>query len=121
MIQVTDLYNATRDGLDIILHYYPQASEVVGTKNKFRARQNEKTASACLHYSGGVWNVVDFGDDGHALSPIDICMKEEGITHFYEAVLLFILILLSCILYFIKGSFIAYIVPPFIAISLHIL
>ena len=83
MIQVTDLYNATRDGLDIILHYYPQASEVVGTKNKFRARQTEKTASACLHYSGNVWKVVDFGDDGHGLSPIDICMKEEGITHFY--------------------------------------
>ena len=88
MIQATDLYKATRDGLDIILRYYPQAADVVGTKNKFRARQNEKTASACLHYSGGVWKVVDFGDDGHGLSPIDICMKEEGITHFYEAVLL---------------------------------
>ena len=88
MIQLADIYSATHDGLDIILRYYPQAADVVGTKNKFRARQNEKTASACLHHSGGVWKVVDFGDDGHALSPIDICMKEEGITHFYEAVLL---------------------------------
>lgn len=87
MIQVTDLYRATRDELDIILHYYPQAAEVVGTKNKFRARPSEKTASACLHHANNVWKVVDFGDDGHGLSPIDISMKEEGITHFYEAVL----------------------------------
>lgn len=87
MITVEKLYAATQNGLDIILYYYPQANEVVGTKNKFRARQSEKTASACLRLSGDVWKVVDFGDDGHALSPIDICMKEENITHFYEAVL----------------------------------
>lgn len=87
MITVEKLYAATRNGLDIILHYYPQANEVVGTKNKFRARPTEKTASACLRLLGDVWKVVDFGDDGHALSPIDICMKEDNITHFYEAVL----------------------------------
>lgn len=87
MITVEKLYAATRNGLDIILHYYPQANEVVGTKNKFRARPSEKTASACLRLSGDVWKVVDFGDDGHAMSPVDICMKEENITHFYEAVL----------------------------------
>ena len=91
MIQIQDIYKATRDGLDIILHYYPQAREVVGTKNKFRARPNEKTPSACLVLSkssaGEVWKVVDYGDDGHGLSPLDICMKEEGITHIYEAVL----------------------------------
>jgi hypothetical protein len=46
MIQLADIYSATHDGLDIILRYYPQAADVVGTKNKFRARQNEKTASA---------------------------------------------------------------------------
>ena len=83
MIQLADIYSATHDGLDIILRYYPQAADVVGTKNKFRARQNEKTASACLHHSGGVWKVVDFGDDGHALSPIDICMKEDGPFHLF--------------------------------------
>lgn len=87
MITVEKLYAATHGGLDIILYYYPQAQEVVGTKNKFRARPSEKTASACLRLSGDVWKVVDFGDDGHAMSPIDICMKEENITHFYEAVL----------------------------------
>ena len=92
MIKVEKIYAATGKGLDVILHYYPQAREVVGTKNKFKIRPNEKTASACLYLRKGkdgseVWTVTDFGDDGHALSPIDICMKEEGITRFYEAVL----------------------------------
>ena len=87
MITVEKLYAATNNGLDIILYYYPQARDVVGTKNKFRARPNEKTASACLRLSGNVWKVVDFGDDGHGLSPVDICMKEDNISHFYEAVL----------------------------------
>ncbi len=92
MIKLEKLYAATRGGLDIILRYYPQAAEVVGTKNKFRARPGEKTASACLMETADkegrtVWKVTDFGDDGHALSPIDIAMKEEGISVFYEAVL----------------------------------
>ncbi len=92
MIKLERLYEATRGGLDIILHYYPQAAEVVGTKNKFKARPGEKTASAVLTEGRGkdgrtVWKMTDFGDDGHALSPIDVAMKEEGITVFYEAVL----------------------------------
>lgn len=92
MIKTEKIYAATNRGLDVILHYYPQAREVVGTKNKFKVRPNEKTASACLYLRKGqdgseVWTVTDFGDDGHSLSPIDICMKEEGITRFYEAVL----------------------------------
>ena len=92
MIKVSQLYAATRGGLDIILHYYPQAAEVVGTKNKFRARPDEKTASAVLQETRTtdgepVWRVTDFGDEGHALSPVDVAMKMEGIGSFYEAVL----------------------------------
>ncbi len=92
MIKLGKLYEATRGGLDIILRYYPQAADVVGTKNKFRARMGEKTPSAVLTETRDkdgrtVWKVTDFGDDGHALSPIDIAMKEEGISVFYEAVL----------------------------------
>lgn len=34
-----------------------------------------------------MWKVCDFGDDGHALSPLDVCMKEEDIARPYEAVL----------------------------------
>ena len=92
MIKIENLYRATNEGLDIILHYYPQAREVVGTKNKFRVRAADKTPSACLYLchtqSGeGVWKVTDFGDEGHAQSPLDICMREEGIDRPYEAVL----------------------------------
>lgn len=92
MIRIENLYRATNEGLDIILHYYPQAREVVGTKNKFRVRAADKTPSACLylcHTQSGeaVWKVTDFGDEGHAQSPLDICMREEGIDRPYEAVL----------------------------------
>ena len=92
MIRIENLYRATNEGLDIILHYYPQAREVVGTKNKFRVRPSDKTPSACLYLChtqscGGVWKVTDFGEEGHAQSPLDICMKEEGIDRPYEAVL----------------------------------
>ncbi len=91
MIKITDIYAATHEGLDVVLHYYPQAASVVGTKNKFKCRPQEKTASACLtlkDYGGSrVWKVTDFGDDGRMLSPLDICMKEEGITRPYEAIL----------------------------------
>lgn len=87
MIEIDNIYKATNDGLDILLFYYPQAKDVVGTKNKFRARPDEKTPSALISKINNVWKITDFGDDGHALSPIDVCMKEEGITHFYEAVM----------------------------------
>ena len=87
MIEIDNIYKATNDGLDILLFYYPQAKDVVGTKNKFRARRDEKTPSALISKINNVWKITDFGDDGHALSPIDVCMKEEGITHFYEAVM----------------------------------
>lgn len=91
MIKATDIYKATHDGLDVVLHYYPLAAEVVGTKNKFKCRAQEKTASASLmlkpYGDYSVWKVIDFGDDGRLLSPIDICMKEEGITRPYEAIL----------------------------------
>lgn len=92
MIRIDKLYGATNQGLDIILHYYPQAREVVGTKNKFRVRPQDKTPSACLYLcplkdGGEVWKVTDFGDEGHAESPLDICMKVEGIERPYEAVL----------------------------------
>lgn len=91
MISIRTLYDKTNDGLDIILHYYPQARAVVGTKNKFKVRGGERTASAVLMHKdgpkGGVWKVVDFGEDGHGVDPIDVVMREEGITRVYEAIL----------------------------------
>ena len=31
--------------------------------------------------------MIDYGDEGHALSPVDVWMKERGINRFGEAVL----------------------------------
>lgn len=95
MITIEKLYKETNGGLDIILYYYPQAKvclEAGKEKKKFKVRLNEKTPSATLlppDEKHDYYRVCDFGDDGHAISPIDICMKEDGIStmRFYEAVL----------------------------------
>jgi hypothetical protein len=73
MIDKQELYNRTNAGLDIIRLFYP-ADE----KKAFKIRESEKTASAHLKRINGVWHVTDFGGDGKALSPIDVCMKEKN-------------------------------------------
>ena len=88
MIKKEDVLARTDGGLRIILDYYPQAQAVVGTKNKFRMRRDERTPSATLRQKpeSGLWVVTDFGDDGHELNAIDVAMKEEHLS-FREAVL----------------------------------
>lgn len=81
MIELKDIYAATNDGLDIIMYYYPQALK----DKKFSIRE-ERTPSATMKKLKDVWRVTDFGDEGTALSPVDIVMKEEHCT-FREAVL----------------------------------
>lgn len=85
MIKATDIYNATHDGLDIILYYYPQAEGCVDNKKKFKRRPDEDDASACLKKYDDCYKVTDFGDSGTAMSPIDICMHEENVR-FPEAI-----------------------------------
>ncbi len=89
MIQTDSLlhriYDATNKGLDIIIYYYPQAHGCDQRGKFFKLRGDEKTASAAMKEIKGVWRVTDFGDDGHALSPIDICMREERLD-FKQAV-----------------------------------
>ena len=87
MIKATDIYAATRDGLDIILYYYPQAEGCVDNKKKFKRRPDEDDASACLKKFQDCYKVTDFGDAGSAMSPIDICMHEENVR-FPEAIAL---------------------------------
>lgn len=88
MIKKEDVLKATDGGLDVILDYYPQAAEVVGTKNKFRMRRDERTPSATIRQKqDGTWVVTDFGDDGHEMNAIDVVMKERRLQ-FREAVLL---------------------------------
>ena len=78
MIKIEDIFNATNGGLDIILSYYPQATDCVNTNKPFCLR-NEKTPSAHIKQFGNQWKVTDFGDDGHAKSAIDIVVAEEKI------------------------------------------
>lgn len=93
MVSLEKLYQSTRDGLDIILHYFPEARDSVGNeKRAFRAfRPSEKTPSAHLYAprSGTkvpCWRVCDYGDDTESLSPIDIVMRQESLR-FSEAVM----------------------------------
>lgn len=86
MIRPEDIYKKTNAGLDIILAFYPQAREVVGGGNKaFRMRESDRTPSAYLREEKGVWKVIDFGDEGRTISPIDVCMRERGLK-FNEAI-----------------------------------
>jgi hypothetical protein len=82
---ITKLYDATNKGLDIILHYYPQARECISGNSKFfKVRTGERTPSATLKLLKDVWKVTDFGDEGSALNPIEVAMKEERLE-FREA------------------------------------
>lgn len=87
MIDINDIYRATNHGLDIILYYYPQADGCVDNKKKFKCRPEEDDASACLKRYDDCYKVTDFGDSARAMSPIDICMKEERVK-FAEAVIM---------------------------------
>ncbi len=87
MIKKENVLNRTDGGLKILLDYYPQAEQVVGTKNKFRMRRDERTPSATIRQKqDGTWVVTDFGDDGHEMNAIDVAMKEDRLS-FREAVL----------------------------------
>ena len=52
MIKAEDIYKVTNNGLDIILHYYPQARDCVGTNRHFKRRPSEDDASACIKLFG---------------------------------------------------------------------
>lgn len=79
------IYDKTNKGLDIILSYYPQAHGCDRKGKFFKLRGDEKTASAAMKEINGVWKVTDFGDDAVAMSPVDICMREERLD-FKQAV-----------------------------------
>jgi hypothetical protein len=81
MVSTEDLYAKTNNGLDIIFYFYPQARECLSSRQKhFRIREEDHTPSATLKEFKGVWKVTDFGGDGRALSPIDICMQEKHLS-----------------------------------------
>ncbi|MBK5721315.1 hypothetical protein JGH11_10570 [Dysgonomonas sp. Marseille-P4677] len=83
MITPKDLYDKTNQGLDIILHFYPQAREVYNRKNvPFKIRETDDTPSAYIKLITGrngetFWRVTDYGVSEQAMSPVDICMNEK--------------------------------------------
>ena len=83
---IDDLMAATDGGLQIILDYYPQAKDCVGTTKKFKLRSDERTASASIRKKGDRWKVTDFGGTGHEMDAIDICKYEERIEYNSEAI-----------------------------------
>ena len=85
MIELSTIYTATNDGLDIILHYYPQAEKSVRKPSQAFKLREESTPSAYLKKIGTCWRVTDFGESQTAQSPIDICMREENVS-FREAI-----------------------------------
>lgn len=85
-VKQEDILSATRGGLDIILHYYPQAQKALSTaKKQFKVR-NEKTASATIkQLADGNYVVTDFGGDQTPRNGIQVCMYEENCS-FKQAV-----------------------------------
>ena len=91
---IEQIYQASRQGLDILLDLYPDAAGCAeGTKKKFRIRRDDRTPSASIRRKqtkqGEVWMVTDFGGDGREHSPLDAYMIERGIRqeHVGEAIL----------------------------------
>lgn len=82
-IKVEDILRATNGGLDIILAYFPQASDSVkDSRKKFKLRSQEKTASATLkQLQDGVWVLTDFGGDAKPKNAITITMEEERVDY----------------------------------------
>ena len=88
MIKAEDIYNVSNGGLDVILLCVGDSSsvrEAILSGKKFALR-NERTPSSSAKQYNNVWKVTDFGDTGHAESPIDLYMRVNGIPSFGEAV-----------------------------------
>lgn len=83
MLSREEILSQTNDGLNVILHYLPQAQVAVDKKNeKFRTgfREDDKTPSGSLwkNEKHG-WVVKDWGDKNY--SCFDIVMREERMDY----------------------------------------
>jgi len=79
---LSKIYEATRDGLDILLHYYPKAGDV-GRFINFKIRE-ENNASARIFKptDSDCYVIKDFG--GKSYNPISLVCEEENLG-FYDA------------------------------------
>ncbi|KAF0198377.1 MAG: hypothetical protein FD166_1430 [Bacteroidetes bacterium] len=81
------IYEATDGGLDVFKYYFSDV-DFNNTKNYFKIRPEEKTASARVTYYDGYWRVTDFGNQNEirGLKAIDFIIWRENLS-FYEAML----------------------------------
>jgi hypothetical protein len=81
-VKVEDILRATNGGLDVILNYFPQASDSVKDQRKKFKTRNEKTASATIkQLPDGNWVLTDFGGDAKPKNAITITMEEENVDY----------------------------------------
>ncbi|MFQ3578555.1 MAG: hypothetical protein SNJ71_00260 [Bacteroidales bacterium] len=80
-INFENILAATRGGLDIILHYYPQAKDYVNKKKLFKIRDERTSSAAIKELDNGTWVVTDFGGDQSPKNAIQICMLEENVSY----------------------------------------
>jgi 5S rRNA maturation endonuclease (ribonuclease M5) len=74
-----DVFDKTNGGKDIILWIYPDANESFENKNrKFKARGNEKTASATVSFFNNIWWVIDYGGDQTSRNAIQLVMFKNN-------------------------------------------
>ena len=75
-----EIFKATNGGLDIILHYYPQADKCVGNNRKFKIRETEKTASCTIkRMPDGNYCITDWGNDSKPKNAIAVVMDEANV------------------------------------------
>lgn len=81
-VKIADIMDATEGGLNIIATYYPDAPAALSTRHKkFKARGDEKTASASIRQKEDGWYyVTDFGGDSKERNAVEVCMQEEGLS-----------------------------------------
>lgn len=81
-VKIEDIMDATEGGLNIIATYYPDAPAALSTRHKkFKARGDEKTASASIRQKQDGWYyVTDFGGDSKERNAVEVCMQEEGLS-----------------------------------------
>ena len=89
MIKKEDISLATRKGLDIIGHLYPDALRIIQSGkmgDAFKVRPQERTPSAHMKEKEMWYVVTDFGGDQVPRNPIDCWMRERGLG-FNEALI----------------------------------
>lgn len=79
MITKDDILQATNNGLDVFLRYYPDAAKCLTNRSyKFKVR-DEKTPSAAIKQTeAGTWIITDFGDEMKGKNCFTFVMEEEN-------------------------------------------